>query len=250
MKWYYIDESVTDGERRKGPYNIDEIRDFVKDSVIKEETLVWHSGMDAWVAWKQVEESKTSGKIEALSEEEQIKKALETILAVHNNGKRYAGFFVRGIAYFIDNFILSVLGIALLMLLGYAHLVDFSALTNAMNAFIDNPQAEDALSNVLNAPGMHVFLTIWGIAQAAYFVAFTTIKAATPGKMLLHLHIETAGGQRLNWVTSSLRYVASLFTQCTFAFYGLGYIIVMIDPKRRALHDHLARTRVVYNKKA
>jgi uncharacterized RDD family membrane protein YckC len=31
-------------------------------------------------------------------------------------------------------------------------------------------------------------------------------------------------------------------------FYGLGYLIVFIDPKRRALHDYIARTRVVHDK--
>ena len=72
MIWYYIDESVTDGERRKGPYNIDEIRDFVKNGTIKEETLVWHSGMESWTPWKDTEESKEV----PLSEEEQIKAAL------------------------------------------------------------------------------------------------------------------------------------------------------------------------------
>ena len=85
MIWYYIDETVTDGERRKGPYNIDEIRDFVKNGVIKDETLVWHSGMEAWVAWKDTEESKEV----PLSEEEQIKAALEAIIAEHNKGKHY-----------------------------------------------------------------------------------------------------------------------------------------------------------------
>jgi hypothetical protein len=29
MKWYFIDESITDGERRQGPYSIDEIHEFV-----------------------------------------------------------------------------------------------------------------------------------------------------------------------------------------------------------------------------
>jgi uncharacterized RDD family membrane protein YckC len=43
-----------------------------------------------------------------------------------------------------------------------------------------------------------------------------------------------------------VRYLASIFTQFTLMLYGLGYIIVCIDPKRRALHDWIARTRVVY----
>jgi uncharacterized RDD family membrane protein YckC len=96
---------------------------------------------------------------------------------------------------------------------------------------------------------MHVFLIIWGLLQAAYYITFTAIKAATPGKMLVHVHVESAAGEKISWIESAIRFIASLFTQCTLAFYGLGYLIVMIDPKRRALHDFVAHTRVVYNKK-
>ena len=245
MIWYYIDESVTDGERRKGPYNIDEIRAFVKEGVIKDETLVWHSGMEAWVPWKDTEESKDV----PLSEEEQIKAALEAIIAEHSKGKRYAGFFIRTVAYLIDNFILSAIGILIVMLMSGMQLIDMNALSDAMNVYISDPTSEEALSKIFDVPGTHLFLTIWGIIQAVYFICFTALKAATPGKMLLKIHIETAGGEPMTWMVSALRFVASLITQCTLMFYGLGYLIVMIDPKRRALHDHIARTSVVFNKK-
>ena len=245
MIWYYIDETVTDGERRKGPYNIDEIRDFVKDGVVKDDTLVWHSGMENWIPWKDTEESKDA----PLSEEEQIKAALEAIIAEHNKGKRYAGFFVRGIAYFIDNIILGVVGVLLIMLLGALGAIDINAVGDAMNAYINDPTSDKALMGVLNLPGMHLFLAIWGILQGIYFIVFTAIKSATPGKMLVKVHVETSNGEKISWLESTIRFFASLFTQCTLAFYGLGYLIVMIDPKRRALHDYVAHTRVVYNPK-
>ena len=245
MTWYYIDESVTDGERRKGPYNIDEIRGFVKDGVIKDDTLVWHSGMENWVAWKDTEESKEV----PLSEEEQIKAALEAIIAEHNKGKRYAGFFVRGTAYFIDNFILGIVGVLLLLLLSALGAIDINAVGDAMSAYVNDPTSDKALMGVLNLPGMHLFLAIWGILQGIYFIVFTAIKSATPGKMLVKVHVESSDGEKVGWLQSTVRFFGSLFTQCTLAFYGLGYLIVMIDPKRRALHDYVAHTRVVYNPK-
>lgn len=244
MIWYYIDETVTEGERRKGPFNIDEIRDFVKQGTIKDETLVWHTGMEAWVAWKDTEESKEI----PLSEEEEIRKALETIIAEHNKGKRYAGFFVRGFAYFIDNFILSVIGVMIIMAMSAMQLVDLTAVEDAMNAYISDPSSDKALMDVLNIPGMHVFLAIWGLFQAIYFIVFTAIKSATPGKLLMKVHVETSQGENLSWFESLARFLASLFTQITLMFYGLGYLIVMVDPKRRALHDWIAHTRVVHDK--
>lgn len=244
MTWYYIDESITDGERRKGPYNIDEIRDLVADGTVKDDTLVWHTGMESWIAWKDTDESKEV----PLTEEEQIKAALEAILAEHGKEKRYAGFLVRSIAYLIDNAILSVIGIALLVLMNGMHLIDLSALADAMNSYVNDPMSNEELSKVMEVAGVQLFLTIWGVIQAIYFVAFTAIKSATPGKRLMHVHVETANGEQANWMIASLRYIASLVTSITLMFYGIGYLIVMVDPKRRALHDHIARTRVVYDR--
>jgi uncharacterized RDD family membrane protein YckC len=246
MKWFYIDESVTDGDRRKGPYNIDEIFEFVKEGLITEKTLVWHSGMENWATWEEMDESKAP---ETLSEEEQIKQALEAILAEHNKGKRYAGFLVRALAYLTDGVILSAIGVLLMLAFFALHLVDVDTFTAAITEVINNPTSEEAATKFADIPGMHLFFIVYAVIQAAYFVVFNTLKSATPGKMLLKIHIETANGEKLNWVTAALRYVASLITQCTIMFYGLGYLIVLIDPKRRALHDHIARTRVVYNKR-
>lgn len=264
MIWYYIDESITDGDRRKGPYSIDELKDFVKKGVIKSQTLVWHSGMEDWVRWEDTEESKASedfvekemtAEDKSLSEEEQIKAALQAILAEHKASRHYAGFFVRAAAYFVDNFILSVIGILVLMVLSAMQLADLNAISDAMNAYIADPSAEDAMNKIFNAPGTQLFLSIWGIVQAVYFIVFTAIKSATPGKMLFKLRVEPAysfntvsGTTKVSWLLSTLRYVASIFTQFTLMFYGIGYLVVMIDPKRRTLHDWIARTYVVQGK--
>ena len=246
MKWFYIDESVTDGDRRKGPYNIDEIFEFVKEGQIKDKTLVWHSGMEAWAAWETMEESKAP---ETLPEEEQIKQALEAIIAEHNKGKHYAGFMIRSVAYSIDGIILSVVGVLVLLLFFAANVIDINALIEAVKALIENPTSEEAATNFVNVPGMRIFLILYAIIQALYSIAFHAIKGATIGKQMMKIHVEAANGEKLNWVTSTLRYISTLFTQCTCMFYGIGYLIVFVDPKRRALHDWIARTRVVYNKK-
>lgn len=263
MIWYYIDESITDGDRRKGPYSIDELRDLVKAGSVKSQTLVWHSGMKDWIRWEDTEEGKNSADFmekgenannPALSEEEQIKAALEAILAEHKASKRYAGFLIRAAAYVVDNFILSAVGIVILLALSVMQLADLNAISEAMNAYIADPSAEDAMSKILEAPGTHLFLTIWGIAQGIYFIVFTALKSATPGKMLFKIHVEptysfntVSGATKVSWLLSTLRYVASLFTQFTLMFYGIGYLIVMIDPKRRSLHDWIARTYVVHD---
>ena len=244
MKWFYIDTSITDGDRRQGPYSIDEIRDFVNEGKIKDETLVWHTGEANWKAWKDFPEASEPPEP---SEEELLKQTIETLLQSRMNRKRYAGFFVRANAFIIDNIILSVVGAIFLYIMSLAGMLDLNAVSEIVNQYIDNPGSTDLVSKALDLPGMSTFFTIWSIVQAIYFIVFHAVWGATPGKKLLRIHVEMANGEKLSWAFSIFRFVASIVTQATLIFYGLGYLIVLIDPQKRALHDFIAQTRVVHN---
>lgn len=244
MKWFYIDTSITDGDRRQGPYSIDEIRDFVNEGKIKDETLVWHSGETNWKAWKDFPEASEPPEP---TEEELLKQTIETLLQGRIQRKRFAGFFVRANAFIIDNLILSVIGAIFLYIMSLAGMLDLNAVSEIVNQYIDNPGSTDLVSKALDLPGMSTFFTIWSIVQAIYFIVFHAVWGATPGKKLLRIHVEMANGEKLSWAFSFFRFVASIVTQATLIFYGLGYLIVLIDPQKRALHDFIAQTRVVHN---
>ena len=244
MKWFYIDTSITDGDRRQGPYSIDEIRDFVNEGKIKDETLVWHSGETNWKAWKDFPEASEPPEP---TEDELLKQTIETLLQSKLNRKRYAGFFVRANAFIIDNLILSVVGALFLYVMSLAGMVDLSAASEIANQYIENPTSTELVSKALELPGMSTFFTIWSVVQAIYFIVFHAVWGATPGKKLLRIHVEMANGEKLSWAFSIFRFVASIVTQATLIFYGLGYLIVLIDPQKRALHDFIAQTRVVHN---
>ena len=244
MKWFYIDTSITDGDRRQGPYSIDEIRDFVNEGKIKDETLVWHTGEANWKAWKDFPEASEPPEP---TEEELLKQTIETLLQSKLNRKRYAGFFVRANAFIIDNLILSIVGALFLYVMSLAGMLDLNAVSEIVNQYIDNPASTELVSKALELPGMSTFFTIWSVVQAIYFIVFHAVWGATPGKKLLHIHVEMANGEKLSWAFSFFRFVASIVTQATLIFYGLGYLIVLIDPQKRALHDHIARTRVVHD---
>ena len=244
MKWFYIDTSITDGDRRQGPYSIDEIRDFVNEGKIKDETLVWHSGETNWKAWKDFPEASEPPEP---SEEELLKQTIETLLQSRMNRKRYAGFFVRANAFIIDNVILSIFGALFLYVMSLAGMLDLNAVSEIVNQYIENPTSTELVSKALELPGMSTFFTIWSVVQAIYFIVFHAVWGATPGKKLLHIHVEMANGEKLSWAFSIFRFIASIVTQATLVFYGLGYLIVLIDPQKRALHDFIAQTRVVHN---
>lgn len=244
MKWFYIDTSITDGDRRQGPYSIDEIRDFVNEGKIKDETLVWHTGEANWKAWKDFPEASEPPEP---SEEELLKQTIETLLQSRMNRKRYAGFFVRANAFIIDNIILSIFGALFLYVMSLAGMLDLNAVSEIVNQYIENPTSTELVSKALEIPGMSAFFTIWSFVQAVYFIVFHAVWGATPGKKLLHIHVEMANGEKLSWAFSIFRFIASIVTQATLVFYGLGYLIVLIDPQKRALHDFIAQTRVVHN---
>ena len=244
MKWFYIDTSITDGDRRQGPYSIDEIRDFVNEGKIKDETLVWHTGEANWKAWKDFPEASEPPEP---TEEELLKQTIETLLQGRMQRKRFAGFFVRANAFIIDNLILSVVGAIFLYIMSLAGMLDLNAVSEIVNQYIDNPASTELVSKALELPGMSTFFTIWSVVQAIYFIVFHAVWGATPGKKLMRIHVEMANGEKLSWAFSIFRFVASIVTQATLIFYGLGYLIVLIDPQKRALHDFIAQTRVVHN---
>jgi uncharacterized RDD family membrane protein YckC len=245
MKWFYIDTSITDGDRRQGPFSIDEIRNFVQDGKIKDETLVWHSGETNWKAWKDYPEASEEPEP---TEEELLKQTIETLLQSKLNRKRYAGFFIRANAFIIDNLILSIIGAVFLYIISLAGVVDLAAASEIANQYIESPTSTELISKALELPGMSTFFTIWSFVQAIYFIVFHAVWGATPGKKLFHIHVEMASGEKLSWAFSIFRFIASILTQATLIFYGLGYLIVLIDPQKRALHDFIARTRVVHDR--
>jgi len=251
MKWFFIDESITDGERRQGPYSIDDIREFVKQGKITNETLVWRSGTENWITWKEASEQLEKEFFENNPDQEAMLentiKALEQIIETNKQKKVYAGFLVRTLAFVTDNFILGIFGGIVLFILAQAGIYDLATLQQATNEYIQSPMSPDSLNKLMEAPGMSSLLTIWSIFQTIYFVVFNAIFSATPGKRLFHIHIETVDGDKLSWGASVARYLCSVITQFTLVIYGLGYLIVCVDPKRRALHDWIARTFVVFD---
>ena len=252
MKWFFIDESITDGERRQGPYSIDEIHEFVNQGKISDNTLVWHSGESDWKTWKEASQT-LKEELPPLppDDEETLRSTIEALEQIVKESKsrarRFPGFFVRAFAFIVDNVILGLFGGITLYVLTCMGMLDFELIQEATSAYINDPMSAESMNKLLEAPGMSTFISVWSVAQTIYFIAFHAILSATPGKKLCHIHVETADGNKLTWLSSTARYLCSILTQFSLAIYGLGYLIVCFDPKRRALHDWIARTFVVYD---
>lgn len=264
MNWFYIDESIQDGDRRKGPVSFEELRDLRKEEKIGDSTLVWHKGLDGWISWKEAFLSETEKHLQ--EDERVLKEAVDAILKERvevKSAKSYAGFFVRGAAYIIDNVTVFLIG-TLLFLLGeplWERLfsIDFGAFETAaapifeqyFSKAIDISAFNEKLSEV---PGFADIYTVFAglllIVQPVYFILFNGFLSATPGKLLFRLKIELADGSRIGFLGATLRYICSVLTQMTLVWlWGIGYIIAIIDPQKRAMHDFFAGTRVVHHPK-
>ena len=50
MNWFYIDESILEGERRQGPVQLADLQALQEQNKINDTTLVWHKGLDNWIS--------------------------------------------------------------------------------------------------------------------------------------------------------------------------------------------------------
>ena len=81
----------------------------------------------------------------------------------------------------------------------------------------------------------------------AYYVAFTALYGATPGKMLLGIRVVKADGRPVDWLTAFMREVVGK-TLSTLAL-SVGYLWAFFHPKRQTWHDLIADTLVVHRER-
>jgi uncharacterized RDD family membrane protein YckC len=83
----------------------------------------------------------------------------------------------------------------------------------------------------------------WTVVVVGYFVLFWTLVGETPGMRLMRMRVVDEHGAPPGVGRSLLRIVGAVLAAIPlFA----GYLLVLVDDRRRGLHDMIARTVVVY----
>jgi uncharacterized RDD family membrane protein YckC len=90
---------------------------------------------------------------------------------------------------------------------------------------------------VLGAAGL------WSVVVATYFVLFWTLAGETPGMRLMALRVIGRAGDPPRLGQALLRLVGMILAAIPFF---AGYLLILVDDRRRGLHDMLAGTTVVY----
>jgi len=215
MSWYYAE-----GGKQMGPVEESALDGLVSAGIVRDDTLVWHEGMAAWQPHAAVRGLRAG-----------IAAPLAPAAPAFS-GVRYAGFWIRFLARLIDGAILGIAGLLLrlplMLMLGIGMGRGYTfGMTHAVGAVT-------AVSLLVNlALGM------------AYEVYFVSTRGATPGKMALGLKIIRADGSPVPPGLALGRYFAQWISGITLF---IGYIMAGFDSQKRALHDRICETRVIYSR--
>ncbi len=85
------------------------------------------------------------------------------------------------------------------------------------------------------------------LIKLSYFCAFTAVGGQTIGKMAAHIRVVSADDRPLDAALALRRTLAGVVSAMLL---GLGFLPALVGSDRRALHDRVARTRVIALKSA
>jgi uncharacterized RDD family membrane protein YckC len=248
VDWYY-----TRDDEQNGPVSEGEFQEFVELGVITSETLVWCQEMPEWERYGNVQARQAGVAVsegdsycvecgvqfstaELLSYGEHL--VCATCKPVFFQRVRegapiptalnYAGFWIRFAAKFIDGIILGIVNLVI-QRVGFAFMPAMDATDGGPPVFFT---------------AMWILLVLSQYAVAiGYTTWFVGKYAATPGKMACRLKIVSPDGGQISYLKAFARYFAELLSGLIL---GIGYIMVAFDDEKRALHDRICETRVVY----
>jgi uncharacterized RDD family membrane protein YckC len=215
MSWYY-----SDGGKQVGPIDETELNRLVTLGAVRSDTLVWYEGLTSWQPLGVVRGMHPAAATAA--------------------GRHYGGFWIRFLARVIDGIIVGVINaivrIPLMLMFGIGTM-GIGGLGRGSGA------------DLIFAPAMIGALgisTLIGLALGAAFeVYFLTNHGATPGKMALGLRVIRADGGPISPMLALGRHFAMWISAFILM---IGYIMAAFDPEKRALHDRICETRVVYSR--
>jgi uncharacterized RDD family membrane protein YckC len=139
--------------------------------------------------------------------------------------RAYAGLVTRTLAFALDVAIIDIVALLTGAIVG----LGLSAL--------DIPQK---VTNVLLIIGAGITL-LWSIG---YFAWFWSASGQTPGDRVLGLRVlRESTGEPISFGRAVVRVFGVVLSALVFC---LGFVIILFDDRRRALHDRLVRTIVIY----
>ena len=147
----------------------------------------------------------------------------------------YAGFWVRFLAWLIDNVVMGV-GVVLILI----PLIFLTGLRTVLDDFHPNEDMNDA--GVFMLIGFVFVLATASLVVTWLYHALMESSEwqATLGKKALGLEVTDMAGQRVSFGCATGRHFAKIITNLASFGIGLGYLMAAFTEKKQALHDMLA----------
>jgi len=136
---------------------------------------------------------------------------------------RYGGFWIRFVAKIVDGLLLGVVD----LVLSYLIRLPLPGPGDPASALV-----AVALSTFANF-ALAVAVTTWFLGRFG----------ATPGKMALGLAVVRPDGGKISYQRAFGRYFAEFLSSLILC---VGYLMAAFDDEKRALHDRICDTRVIY----
>jgi len=264
MNWYYAEAG-----QQFGPITEEDLLGLAASGKIRPDTLVWHDGMANWEIYERARPAgvaappgvssvtpATTGQPEVVCVECGKVVTRDNAIAYGSNWvcaackpvyfqklregaalpalageMAYGGFWIRFLAKFIDMFLIGLVLIIPAVLLGVG-------LFGPRMGRIGIPNS--ALSTGI---ALQLLFQLGSIVVTMLYNWFFVAKyGATPGKMACSLKVVTPTGAPLTSSHALGRAAAELLSGLTC---DIGYLIAAFDKQKRALHDHVASTRVI-----
>lgn len=207
--------------REYGPVSLDALHEWIHAGRVDVATPVLRSDLAVWKPADDYLELRfdlnQASKAALVEEAEPASDAQQTVV-IEN-----ARFFPRFCAYVLDWFTLYTVGMLLSSALGWT-------------------LPEKVTPEVILSP---TFLKIAAMDLAisfAYTVFFVGSSGATPGKFMMGLRVISAADERIGYGRAMIRWGGEYVSRLTF---GIGHLMVIWHPERRALHDLIAGTKVI-----
>ena len=269
MEWHYAENG-----RQLGPVSEEQLLQLTRTGVVTPDTLIWRAGMPEWKPFREAgpglppplkpafavteRPCNSCGRLFAVGDlamfgetaictdckpawVQQFRQGMVTTVP---GTYRYAGFWIRVVAQLIDSLITStVLGAVFFMLYGSSLL---AVIKQAADAGANGNQPDPAAMVELMTP---IITSIWGFqflaigAGVAYSAYFLVKLGATPGKMAVGIKVIRADGGPIQVGQAIGRYFAWMLSAIIL---DIGYMMAGWDDQKRALHDRLVETRVIY----
>lgn len=253
-EWFYAESG-----QRIGPVSEDELRLACLRGNVQPETLVWRAGMADWQPLAAVEPAFAGSSVSHATvcsecgggfQEGQLlafqgthlcpgckdgyfQRLREQGSAALHRSVHYGGFWIRFLAVLIDAIILGVVTYPVTLIIYAAF--GIRMFTNSRDV------TPEMISRLMGGASL-AFLVSFAISLL-YETWFWVSRGATPGKMIFGLQVLRPTGERLTWGRAVGRVFGRWLSSLTLC---IGYLIAPFDSQKRALHDFICDTRVMY----